>query len=135
MPARSIETLRLAALSVRIDDVTLDVSAEAWRSFQPIAGKNTQPLIAQIRVRATGGPLPPSLATDGIYLVHGGDVFPAFAREEEERADGARFAEFTVRDGPKWPVGDSIDVIVAFKATSATTYLLRAPKTVITRVD
>jgi hypothetical protein len=135
VPTRTVETLRVSALSVRVDDATIDVSAEAWRSFQPIAGKNKSPLIAQVRVRSTGAPLPSSLSAEGIYLIHGGEVFAAEPREEEKRPSEARFAEFTVRGGPMWPVGDSIDVVVALKSSSATTYLLRAPKTVITRVD
>lgn len=136
MPARTIETLRVSALSVRIDDATLDVSAEAWRSFQPIAGKNNSPLIAIVRLRATGAPLPSTLKAEGVYLVHGGEVFAAEPREEEKRPDEARFAEFTVRNGPMWAIGDTIDVVLALKANnSATTYLLRAPKLAIARVD
>lgn len=135
VPERSLETLRLASLSVRVDDATLDVSAEAWRSFQPIADAKEQPLMTLVRVRSTGAPLPTSLALDGIYLIRGEEVHATMGREEETRASAARFAEFMVRDGPPWAPGDSIDVVVALKSGGATTLLLRAPRVAITRVD
>jgi hypothetical protein len=135
VPERSLETLRLASLSLRVDEATLDVSAEAWRSYQPSAGKEEHPLLTLVRVRSTGAPLPPTLALDGIYLIHDEEVHAAAGREEEARAPGARFAEFMVRGGPNWAPGDSIDVVVALRTSSATTLLLRAPRVAIARVD
>lgn len=140
-PDRSLETLRLAVLSIRVGDATLDVDAEAWRSFQPTVSDTPRsrgegdPLLALVRLRSTGDPIPAGLAMDGVYLIRGSEVAAVTAREEQPRAEGARFAEFMVRDGPRWPPGDSIDVVVALRDDSGRTMLLRAPRVAIMRVD
>lgn len=136
-PERSLATLRMASLSIRHGDATLDVSAEAWRSFQPTPDRDADdaPLLVLARLRSTGAPIPASLALDGIYLLHDGEVTAVRAREEQPREREARFAEFMVRDAPGWPPGDSVDVILALKDHRASTLLLRAPRVGITRVD
>lgn len=140
-PDRSLETLRLAALSIRVGDATIDVEAEAWRSFQPRVSDTPRSrgegdsLLALVRLRSDGAPIPTGLLMDGVYLIRGSEVAAVTAREEQSRPDGARFAEFMVRNGPHWPPGDSIDVVVALRDDGGRTMLLRAPRVPIMRVD
>lgn len=134
-PQRSFEALHAAGAEARIGGATLSVSAEAWRSFQPIRGEAGEPLLALVRVHARGGTVPTGLVVDGVYLLRGDELFSGVPREEQQRERNASVVEYMLRNGPAWAPGDSIDVVVSVRPSSGTTLLLRTPRTTVLRVD
>lgn len=133
---RGADELRATSPVLRSGSAVYTLEVEAWRSVQPIVGSAGDPLIAILRLSADGEDgVPGALGIEQVYLVHGAEVVQAEAREEEPRASRARTVEFVLRDGPRWPVGDAIDVVVTLSGLRAGTSLLRAPRVAIARVD
>jgi hypothetical protein len=131
------QALRAVPTSVDTDGMSLTLSVEAWRSYQPTIDRAAgDPLIALLRVN-TSDPagIPGALRADGAWLAHGDEMVQVMPREEQPREPGARTLEFVVRDGPAWPTGDSLDVVLSIGGMRAQPLLLRAPRTVIARVD
>src|SRR5690606_15635317 len=59
----------------------------------------------------------------------------ACGRPEPSTPPGAaRTAEFVLRAGPRWPPGDSLDVIVALAGLGPSPRAVRAPRVAIARV-
>lgn len=139
----STETLLAAPTQLPAGDDALSIEVEAWRSFQPLLDSASTRLIAVLRVSAAAKDsgaagsrgVPGALGVDAVWLVHGSDVVRGEAREEQPREAGATTVEFVLRDGPTWPVGDSIDVVVSVSGVSDAPRLLRAPRAAIARVD
>ena len=135
-PARSLETLRGAAPSAVVGDASLRVEAIAWRSFQPIVGEKGDPMIAIVRlVAAPGATVAADVKASAAYFIRGSEVVPATPREEQPREASPSVVEAMVRNGPRWTPGDSIDVVVAVRSGDGSTTLIRAPRTVLSRVD
>ena len=133
---RTADSLRAVATELRVAGTIFTAEVEAWRSFQPLVGAPGDPLIAVVRVRGEGGArIPGALAIDSVWLVRGADVVQGTASEEQPRDRDARTVEFVLRDGPRWPPGDSIDVIVALSGVGAPVPVVRAPRVAIARVD
>lgn len=136
---QTAESLLASPTTLPAGGAELSLDVEAWRSFQPTVGSTPgDPLIAVIRVRATGGGIPGALTLAGVWLVRGGEVVRGEAREEQPRAAGAREVEYVLRDGPAWAPGDSIDVVARLTGVPGTggpSALLRAPRVPIARVD
>jgi len=132
----SAEALRAVPTTVEVDGASLTLTVEAWRSYQPTVGRAAgDPMIALLRV-STNDPagIPGALRADSAWLAHGDEVVPVVPREEQPREAGGRTVELVVRDGPSWPTGDSLDVVVALGGGRTPRALLRAPRTVIARV-
>lgn len=132
---RDASTLLAAPAQLEANGTSLSLEVEAWRSFQPTMDTIPRRLIAVLRLHAMGAGVPGALGLDGVWLVHAGEVVRADAREEQPREAGARTVEFVLRDGPLWPPGDSLDVVASVTGIAASPRLLRAPRTVIARVD
>lgn len=133
---RGADELRAVATQVSVGPVTLMLTVEAWRSFQPIVGDVGDPLIAILHVQAAdSAKVPGAVTVDGVYLVRGTEVVQMAAREEQPRGENARTVEFVVRDGPRWAAGDSIDVVAEVSGAGGPPVLLRAPRVAIVRVD
>ncbi len=137
------ETLLAAPAQLVAGDAALSIEVEAWRSFQPLVDSASTRLVAVIRVSAAAADstaagtrgVPGALGIDAVWLVHGTEVVRGEAREEQPREAGASTVEFVLRDGPTWPAGDSIDVVVSASGVSNAPRLLRAPRIAIARVD
>lgn len=132
---RTAESLRAVATALHVGEARYTAEVEAWRSFQPPVVEGGDPLIAVVRVSEGGvGGVPASLAVDTVWLVRGDEVATGIAREEQPRERGARTVEFVLRDGPRWPPGDSLDVIVALAGLGPSSLAVRAPRVTIARV-
>jgi hypothetical protein len=135
-PERSIETLRAATTSAVVGDASLRVEAVAWRSFQPLVGEKGDPMLAIVRLIAPpGSAVGADISASAVYFIRGDDVVSAIPREEQPREASPNVIEAMVRDGPRWTPGDSIDVVVAVGRGDGGTTLIRAPRTVLSRVD
>jgi hypothetical protein len=112
------------------------LESDLWRDFQPSSPPNGKPLIALVRVRATGGaPILPSVRVVGLWVVNGTDVWTATPREEQQRDPGASTFEVVAREGPKWGPGITVDVIAGLRDGAGAVSLLRAPAQRIKRTD
>jgi hypothetical protein len=128
------EALRAALLTVQAAGNSWTLEAEAWRSFQPIRGEPGDPAIVVLRLKGQQS-VPPQLSATGVWLVRGSEVWAGEAREEQPRGAGATQIEFVARNGPQWPTGDSVDVVLGIEDGTGGVQLLRAPRIVIARVD
>lgn len=133
----SAEALRAVPTTVDAGGMSLTMSVEAWRSYQPTIDRATgDPLIALLRVSTSDSAgIPGALRADTAWLAHGTELVQVVPREEQPREAGGRTVEFVVREGPAWPTGDSLDVVVALGGLGAPRLLLRAPRVAIARVD
>lgn len=133
----SAEELRAVPDTVQVDGITVTMAVEAWRSYQPAIERAAgDPLIALLRVSTSDSAgIPGGLRADSAWLAHGDELVRMVAREEQPREAGTRTVEFVVRDGPAWPTGDSLDVVLAVAGARTPPVRLRAPRTVIARVD
>lgn len=129
----------LGAVATRAEgpDGAFTLEVEAWRSYQPTMERPPgDPMIAILRLRVEGErAIPGALSVDSVWLVRGADVERAQAREEQPRVAGAGMVEFVIRDGPRWPTGETMDVVVALGGLGGAPLLVRAPRVVIARVD
>jgi hypothetical protein len=133
---RTVEALRSASEQLPVGGAALTLEVEAWRSFQPVVGEAGDALIAVLRLSAgAGGRIPGALTVAGGYLLHGDEMVAVEPREEEPRAPNATSIAYVVRDGPRWPIGDSIDVVLDIGGLDGPRALLRAPRVAIARVD
>ncbi len=89
----------------------VELEVEAWRSHQPVAGEAGDPLIAVLRLKGDRA-IPTEMKIGPVRMTHAGDVWTTVAREEQPREPGATTVEYMVREGPRWPTGDSIEVQV-----------------------
>jgi hypothetical protein len=100
-----------ASEEVSISDITYTLDTYIWRDFMPISPPDGKPLIAIIRVYASGiDEFPLSTMIERLWLIDGLNIASTRA-SEEYRVDGNIF-EMVFRDGPKWSPGISIDVVV-----------------------
>lgn len=128
------EALRSAPVSASLQGgILLSATAEAWRSFQPLAGTGDS-LIVLVRV-AGDRLLPEDLLVTGLHVLRGDDVWESVGAEEHPREPQATAIELVARGGPSWAPGDSIDVVVSLRRRREGPLLLRAPRIAIARVD
>lgn len=114
-------------------DVQLEV--EAWRSHQPVAGESGDPLIAVLRLKGDRA-IPAEMEIGRVRMTHAGDVWTTVAKEEQPREPGASVVEFMVREGPRWPTGDSIEVQAQVNTRGTTTpTTILGIRTVLARVN
>lgn len=107
--------------------VPIEVSVFAWRDLMPSDQPGTG-LIVSAQVR--GGVTPPApLRCDGMYLVRGDSVVAAPPAEVRD-GDGPGAVECLVRNGPNWPGGATIQVIVAVTGPTGTRALVRRETTI-----
>lgn len=117
---------------------TLGVETSLWRDFQPISPPDGQPLIALVTVYSLdSSALPDRLTTDGLWIVHQDSVWRSLFSSEPPPPDHQAPWRITriARNGPKWPPGDTVDVVVRVFDGSGTMRLLRAADQRINRTD
>lgn len=111
---------------------TCRVDAYVWRDLMPGPGPSTG-VLASVLISASGGqPAPEGATITGIWLINGSAVWeapPPF--EPSPIAPGA--LSTTVRNGPLWPAGTTVDVVVQI-SLGKVSYLLRAANETIEAV-
>lgn len=132
--ARSADAFRAVQLELREGPAVLTLEAEAWRSYQPITTSAGEPLIVVARLHATAL-IDSALRVETLHLVHGDETWTGAAVEEQPRTSGAAGLEVVVRNGPHWATGDSVDVVARVALPGGRSALVRAPRTLIARVD
>jgi hypothetical protein len=128
--------LRAAPLSVTLAGKVLVLEAYAWRNFEPVIPEGGPPLDAALRITtADASPVPTTIRADAAWLLFGDEVWATEVAEQHNRFPGAAYFEVVARNGPHWPTGASVDVVVRVSEVGGRRYLLRAPGSVINRVE
>jgi len=137
MASESVAPVPQAAESVTIDGREYRLEAYLWRDYMPRVGMpQSHPLFALAWVTAVDrAPVGNGLVLDGIWLVHGDDTWHGRFADEPRGQDPARAhqLEGIARDGPEWPVGDKVTVVVRFHDPDGRMYHLRLDGQLIRR--
>ena len=121
--------LRAVPLSLGVSGKTLMGETYVWRDLMPSIVNPGEPapkrgIIVSCTVKATGSAaVPAGLRAEKITITNGEEVWAS--TEVEARSDEGSFGGI-VRNGPEWPVGSSLDVVVTFRDSTAGSYELRA---------
>jgi hypothetical protein len=101
-----------------------------WRDLMPVVGEGTRGgVITTFTLKADdGSSLPPSTTILKVQLVSGETVWTAPALEFPDKDSGKRV---TVRNGPVWTVGSSVDVVVDFTENTGNVHQLRSAGNVV----
>jgi hypothetical protein len=143
----SIKDLRSAPTVVVLDNKSLSLSAYLWRDFNPMQGANGSPLMVTFKLAgADKKPIPSGVRMDRAWVLLGDEIWEASdlrgripaqvpAKDSWINCSALPVCGTTVRDGPKWGPGVSVDVVVLLTDSEGKHYFLQAPKRYITRTD
>jgi len=121
---------------VEIDGREYTLAASLWRDFMPMAPPNGESLIAALRVSPADA-MPPlaNLAIDHVWVLNGEKQWSvAVGKPSGGGQSPATQLELSVRGGPKWGPGITVDVVVRLKQGKQT-WLVRAAGVPIKRTD
>jgi hypothetical protein len=121
---------------VTVAGKVLVLAAFAWRNFEPVIPQGGPPLDAALRIAtADASAVPTTVRADAAWLLFGDEVWATDVAEQHIRSPGAAYFEVVARNGPHWPTGASVDVVVRVREVGGRRYLLRVPDRVINRVE
>lgn len=129
----SLAELRAVPMEAVVDGRTLYVESYLWRDYMPITPPEGKPLTALFRVRAREGGAAPAVTVDSAWVVYGSSVWATAPRMEHAPATSGEL-ELIARNGPLWPAGSTVDVVLRVRGSRGIT-LLRAPQQLIRRTD
>jgi hypothetical protein len=118
----SVMDLRKAPTSISVGSTILQLQAEAWRDFMPIARMDTDPLGAAdggrpmmvfFQLIHRSGPRPSKpLHARTVWVLQGDSVWETSVIEQS--GDALDDVRMSVRDGPYWAPRSYVDVVVRF---------------------
>jgi len=118
-----------ASGEIDISGITYTLDTYMWRDFMPISPPDGKPLIAIIRVQASGiDDFPLSTIIERLWLIYRQKIISTRA-SDEYRVDGNIF-EMVFRDGPKWGPCIGVDVVVKLNVNSQIYYLKAVNQTI-----
>ena len=123
-----------APVEIRVAGVGLTLEAYLFRDYAPVSPADGKPLIASVRLKATDGKdLPADLRAETFYVIYGEQVWtPDLVQEWPSTSPGDM--ELVARNGPKWPTGSTVDVVLRLRHGN-TALLLKAAGQQIHRTD
>ncbi len=125
-----------AATSVVLAGKALTLSTYLWRDFQPISPSDGRALAGVLRISTSDGSgLPTSVTADRVWVILGEQLWQTTPSETGGRDGTSPVYESSIRDGPKWGPGVTVDVVIRLGDGSGRTVLLRAANQLITRTD
>ena len=131
----SAERLRAASERVEIDGRAYTLAASLWRDFMPMAPPDGESLIAALKVSPADAMPSGDLAIDHVWVLNGEKQWSvAVGKPSGEGQLSASQLEQSVRNGPKWGPGITVDVVVRLKLGKQT-WLVRAAGVPIKRTD
>ena len=131
----TVESLRAAPQTVSVSGTTLRLWAYLWRDFMPTVGRRgaKKGLLVNIKVAPVDAKaIPEGLVAETLWLIKGTEVWTSAVKEARSRGP---VLDATIRNGPPWPTGIKVDVVVRIRAKDGKTYLLRAANQMIRRVS
>ncbi|HWM02452.1 MAG TPA: TetR/AcrR family transcriptional regulator [Actinophytocola sp.] len=133
VPLRALAEIPATAT---VDGHPVTISATVWRDFMPVVTATSTALIVAVSVTAAGtGVLPPFLRADRLAVRHDDEVWVAPLSEENPRGRTSRKFQVNARQGPDWPTGTAVDVIVQLRGEHAERQLVRLADQVIERTE
>ena len=132
--APSTSEITNAPVEIRVAGVDLTIEAYLFRDYAPVSPADGKPLIAGVRLKAADGQeLPADLRAETFHVVYGEEIWtPRLVQEWPSTSPGE--LELVARDGPKWPTGSTVDVVLRLRYGN-TTLLLKAEDQQIHRTD
>lgn len=134
-PTPSLDSLLAAPLAVTIGGREATLAPELARDFQPPSPGG--PVVTHVVVRLSGTDLfPEDVNIARLWLVHEERVLPLGYKVRGRAVPGfPPSLTILAIDGPFWPVGDSVVVVVEIVDADGATHLLRAPTKTILEVS
>ena len=131
----STASLRAVSERVEIDGREYTLAANLWRDFMPMAPPDGESLIAALKVSPADAMPSGDLAIDHVWVLNGEKQWSvAVAKPSGGGQLPATQLEQSVRNGPKWGPGITVDVVVRLKQGKQT-WLVRAAGVPIKRTD
>jgi len=133
-PSLPLDDLLAAPLVVEINGRQFTLETFIWRDFMPGDNSGGSSLMAAVYLTAVDGQhFPDEIDSNRIWVINGENVWEAtFQGESRPRSSTHLYQlEKVANGGPRWDVGDQVEVVVRVTAWSAGTRLLRATKQVI----
>ena len=132
-----LEALRNAPDTIEIDGVAFQLEAEVWRDFMPTAFPDEatrlkesatdpgRPMTATLRIRAGNSrQIPPGVKVDVGWVILEDQIWESRALEDLPRDSARRQITVYLRDGPKWPPGARVEIVVRVVDTAGVAHLL-----------
>ena len=118
-----------------LDGQSVIIEPYLWRDFQPTSPPDGKPLIAVVRVRASGTSLSATITADSIWVISESSAWASRAVQEQTRSATGDLLEVIARNGPKWGPGASVDVVVRLRDQTGRVIYVRAADQLIKRTD
>jgi hypothetical protein len=127
VPLGVLSDIRAAPELVKFGDSVLQLHANAWRNFMPLAGAEPggRPMIVSLVVIVESGP-PVALHVDAIWILQAEKVWQPHEIEEGSTDSRGATNEYMVRDGPTLSPGTFIDTVVRISNLKGKYYYLSA---------
>lgn len=134
--ARAVmEALGSASTQVTIESRTYVLRVHLWRDFMPLQHVTGSDLMVSVSVGAKDQQaLPASLDADRLWVMWDDMVWET-EFSHEEPPSSPEVLEKIARDGPQWPTGIDVDVVVRLTGGDGRTYFLKAKRQTIRRTD
>jgi hypothetical protein len=136
-PSPLLDELLAAPLVVNVSGRDLKLETFIYRDLMPGTDPNGSPLIALVYLEAVDGqPFPDGIDSDRLWVINGDRLWETEFSDEPGLRDPSHpyQLEKIARDGPRWGVGDRVEVVVRVKVPAAGTRLLRATHQTINAV-
>jgi hypothetical protein len=118
-------------LRVTLAGKELALEAELWRNGWNV-GPEGSSLAAFMRIKTVdGSPVPNNIRADAAWLRQPDDLWSTLVIDQWPRTQTLPFFEVSAREGPEWPGGTSVVVVIRVRETNGRRYLLRAPVTMV----
>ena len=145
----SLADVRKAPTEIVIEGRSLTLSTFLWRDFMPgsSTGPDGSPMMAALKVATSDKkPFPSGVRMERLWVLFGEQVWEtAQIRDRMNNSPSNKdswilcsdlpVCEVTVRNGPKWGPGVSVDVIVQLTDKDGRHHLIQAPKQTVHRTD
>lgn len=119
---------------VTIDGIPYRGQASLNRDFMPFAPPDGEPLTLGIRIfTADSSAIPASVTADSAWVYNGNAVWRTAVVAGEPRNTSS--FDVGAVGGPKWGPGIEVDVVVRLRDGAGHSFLLQAPRQLITRSD
>lgn len=127
--------LATAPTEVLLAGVTVRLRPTVWRDFQPGGDRTDTRLLGALRIESLdASPLPDGMVVKTVWFVRGTDAWRTEPKREYAGPPENQM-EFMARGGPRWPVGETVDILLDLRAPSGAPVFLAARGIAILRTD
>src|SRR4051794_22333740 len=133
----NLKALRNAPDVIEMDGVPVQLEAEVWRDFMPTlypdeasrlqasATGPGQPMTARLRIRGRNGQqIPRGVSVDVAWVIWDDQIWESRASEDLPRDAANQTVSLHLGNGPKWPPGATVDIVVRVVDPAGVAHLL-----------